>query len=207
MPLIAFTSLTSLLMRFTALLVVLFALAPIASAQPGARGGDPVERLAQALNLDDDQADLVAELLDPQDPGSSWTLAAELLPTLTEAQRETLFTPRQARRGGQGARTGRRRGGQGRANRQPDPARQAVMRAARNAALELTDDQIEQLDAYESAQRETGGATLRDEDARAQARADLDAILTDEQMEIFEARRAIQRMMRRGLRRGARGTS
>ncbi|GAB5534485.1 MAG: hypothetical protein Rubg2KO_07340 [Rubricoccaceae bacterium] len=82
-----------------------------------------------------------------------------------------------------------------------------MTRAARNAALELTEDQISQLDAYEAAQREAGGANLRDEDARAQAQADLDAILSDEQMEVFEARRAIQRMMRRGLRRGARGTS
>ncbi|MEO0559521.1 MAG: hypothetical protein AAF170_15200 [Bacteroidota bacterium] len=190
-------------MRLFAALAALLLLAPLSVAQPG---GDPVERLAQALELSDDQADLVAELLDPQDPGSSWTLAAELLPTLSDDQRETLFTPPQARQRRQGARRGGQRMGQGRrATRQPDPARQAVTRAARNAALELTDEQVEQLDAYEAAQREAGLAGLRDEAARAQARADLDAILSDDQMEIFEARRAIQRMMRRGLRRGARG--
>lgn len=193
-------------MRLSLLFACLLALAPAALAQPDA---DPVERLAQALDLDDDQADLVAELLDPADPGSSWTLAAELLPTLTETQRETLFTPPQAREGRrQGTRPGGRRGGQGRrADRGSDLARQAVMRAARNAALELTDAQIEQLDAYEAAQREAGRDALLGEEDRAQARADLEAILSDDQMEIFEARQAIQRMMRRGGRRGAQGTS
>lgn len=186
-------------------LCFLLALAPVALAQPG---GDPVERLAQALRLDSDQADLVAELLDPEDPGSSWILAAELLPTLTDAQRETLFAPPPAREGRVGGmRAGGQRGGQGRARRQPDPARQAVLRAARNAALELTEEQIDQLDAYEAAQREDGMAGLRDEAVRSEARAQLDTILTPEQMEVFEARQALQRMMRQGMRRGARGAS
>lgn len=191
-------------MRFSALLALLVALAPAALSQPG---GDPVERLTQALDLNGDQADLVAELLDPEDPGSSWTLAAELLPTLTEDQRETLFALPQARQRRQGARFGGQRMGQGRrANRQPDPARQAVARAARNAALELTDEQIELFDAYEADRREAGLTALRDEAARVEAHAQLASILRPEQMEIFEARQAIQRMMRRGLRRGARGT-
>ena len=190
-------------MRRSVLLLLFLALAPTALAQPG---GDPVERLVLALTLDDDQADLVAELVDPQDPGSSWTLAAELLPTLTGPQRETLLTPPQARQGRQGARPGGRRGGQGRANRQPDPARQAVTRAARNAALGLTEAQAEQFDAYEAAQREGGLERLGDEDAQA-ARAELEAFLSPDQIAVVDARRAIQRMMRRGGRRGAQGTS
>lgn len=196
-------------MRLAALLILLLALVPAAFAQPGARSGDPVERLTQALDLDDDQADLVAELLDPEDPGSSWILAAELLPTLSESQRGMLFAPPRARQGRQGARPGGRRADQGRQRerRQPDPARQAVNRAARNAVLELTDEQAEQLDAYEAEQREAGLATLQDEDARAQARAELETILAPDQIEILEARRAIQRMMRRGGRRGAQGAS
>jgi len=193
-------------MRLFAFLLLAFVLAPSAFAQPGARGGDPVERLAQALDLDDDQADLVAELLDPQDPGSSWMLAAELLPTLNETQRATLFTPPQARQGRQGT----RRGGQGRrggANRQPDPLRQAIIRTARNAALELTEEQAAQFDAYETAQRERGQQGPRDEAARAQMRADLEVFLSADQIEVLDARQAIQRMMRRGGRRGAQGTS
>ena len=193
-------------MRLSVLLVLVLGLAPLANAQ---RGGDPVERLAAVLELDDDQADLVAELLDPQDPGSSWVLAAELLPTLTEAQRETLFSPPDVAGRGQRARQGGQRAGQGRqrAGRQPDPARQAITRAARNAALELTDEQQEQFDAYETAQRERGPQGARDEAARAQARADLEAFLSADQIDIVEARQAIQRLMRRGGGRGAQGSS
>lgn len=193
-------------MRLSVLLVLVLGLAPLANAQ---RGGDPVERLAEVLELDDDQADLVAELLDPQDPGSSWVLAAELLPTLTEAQRETLFSPPDVAGRGQRTRQGGQRAGQGRqrAGRQPDPSRQAITRAARNAALELTDEQQEQFDAYETAQRERGPQGARDEAARAQARADLEAFLSADQIDIVETRQAIQRLMRRGGGRGAQGSS
>ena len=190
------------------LLAMFLVVTPSALAQVG----DPVEALAGALQLDEDQADLVAELLDPDDPGSSWVLAAELLPTLTEAQREILFAPPPTR----GAREGRagagRRGARGqgrRADRQPDPARRAVQRAARDEALGLTDEQADQLDALEEARREAGPA-LRDPEARAQAQAELEAILTPEQREVVQARQAIQRTMRRAMRqarRGARGGS
>ena len=184
-------------MRFLLLLVMFLVVAPTAIAQTD----DPVEALAEALQLDDDQADLVAELLDPADPGASWTLAAELLPTLTEAQRGILLAPPPGREAA-GARAGRRGpGGRARrADRAPDAARQAVQRAARDEALGLTDAQAEQLDALEAARREAGAQALRDPEARARAQAELEAILTAEQREVVEARQAIQRLLRRALR-------
>ena len=190
------------------LLAMFLVVAPTALAQSApAQAGDPVEALARALQLDDDQADLVAELLDPSDPGASWTLAAELLPTLTGPQREILFAPPGSRgAGGERSGAGRRerRDRARRADRQPDPARQAVQRAARHAALGLTDAQAEQIDALEARPRKAGAA-LQDPEARAQAQAELEAVLTAEQREVVRARQAIQRALRRAMRPGRRG--
>lgn len=181
----------------TALLAALLSVA--ASAQPA----DPVEALADALALSEDQADLVAEVFDTRDPASLWTLAAELVPTLDADQREALFAqPARPDGAQQGARAGQRgpRGG-ARGDRPRDPARGAVARAARNAALGLSDAQAADLDAtLDGMDRGDAFRALRD----GEVPDAITAVLTEEQVDLYRAQLALQRHLRRAMR-GSRG--
>ncbi|WP_412069326.1 hypothetical protein [Rubrivirga sp. IMCC43871] len=174
------------------------ALALLLAAPLDAQPGDPVERLATALTLSADQADLVAEVFDPADPASTWTLAAELVPTLSAEQRAALMArpERRERPAGAGA-GGRPRGPRGRGDRTPDPARAAVMRAARDAALGLDADASARLDAVlaDLDRRETMQA-LREGDLP----DPIAAVLTDAQGELYLAHLALSRRLRAGRR-------
>ncbi len=196
-------------MRVLPLLVLAVLLARPAAAQPG----DPVEQLAQALALTADQADLVAEVYDARDPASTWTLAAELVPTLSADQRQALLArperpaddraqndraqndrARGDRARGDRARGDRARGGQSRRARGPrDPAQQAVLRAARDAALGLDADHSARLDAaLDGLDRRERMQALRDGEMPP-AVAD---VLTAEQAELWQAQRMLQRRLR-----------
>jgi len=177
----------------------LFLLAALVVAAPlAAQPADPVERLTEVLSLTPDQADLTAEVLDPDDPSSTWTLAAELVPMLSADQRAALFAQpeRPEGAGRQGADRGDRGAGrQGGGRRAADPARAAVMRAARDAALGLDATQSAALDAaLEGSDRRAMMQSLRD----GQLPAEVDAVLTDAQGELYLAQVALQRYVQRG---------
>lgn len=192
-------------MRLLALaLLVVLAPAALAQPTPAADDADPVERLVAALALDDDQADLAAEILDGS-AGATWTLAAELLPTLSDAQREALLAPPESAerpRRARGARNGQgRRAGGDRAQRQAErAARQAATRVVRDAALGLTDAQRTELHALD-AERAGQGRRRLDAAARAEMRTEIEAVLSPDQMAIVDAQRALQRLTRRRGRR------
>ena len=176
-------------MRPLALLLALSASA--AAAQPA------VERLTDALALTDDQADLAAEIYDARSPGSVWTLAAELVPTLSESQRAALYArpDRPERAAGDRAARGARRGA--RPVRERDPAREAAQRAARDAALGLSPEASAQLDAALADLRgPEGRRALRDGGLP----ASVTDLLTPEQAETVRAQRALQRHLRGGRR-------
>ena len=170
-------------------------LALLAAAPAGAQT-DPIDALADALALSDGQVELVEDVYHPDDPGAGWTLAAELGPTLDDAQRDLLLTPPRRPWGGGGARPGRgargeRRGGLSEADR-------AVARAARDAALGLDAEASAALDEALEASRDARGAG-----ALPPAVADL---LTDEQEELVQIHRGLTRILLRarfGGRRGA----
>ncbi|MEM1115388.1 MAG: hypothetical protein AAF845_19525 [Bacteroidota bacterium] len=171
------------------------ALAAALVAAPAFAQADPVEHLAGVLALTDDQADLVAEVYDDRDPSSTWTLAAELVPTLTDVQREALFArperPEGARRGGQGRRGNRAARGGARAER--DPAQVAVQRAARNAALGLDDAQSADLDeALESLRGMRGLRAMRD----GTVPEEVSAVLTEDQIDLWRAHTALRMRLR-----------
>ena len=171
--------------RLLALALFLTLLARPAAAQ------DAIDRIADALELSDDQVLIVEDVFQPGDAGSVWTLLAELHPTLTNAQRETLLARRerpagaragQGRRGGRGQRGGRR----GRSD-----AERAAERAARDAALGLDADQSAALDAAFAERRQGGrGAALV-----------LPESLSAEQAEMIQMQRGLIRLaLRRGRR-------
>ena len=173
---------------------LLAALAVVLTLPASAQSVDPVERLTEALSLSADQADLVAEVYDERDPASTWTLAAELLPTLSDAQRQALMErPRGAEGGAQGQGGQGRRGSRGQGTRPRDPARQAVMQAARDAALGLDADQSARLDAaLESIDRRAMAESLRD-GVMPEALRD---VLTAEQADLWQAQMMLQRRLR-----------
>ena len=178
------------------LLLALFLASPLA-AQTG-----PIEALTSTLNLTADQADLAAEIYSSDDPSSVWTLAVELLPTLDASQQETLFArperPEGARRGRRGQGQGRR--GQGR--RERDPVREATMKAARDAALGLTEATSADLDAaLASLDRREAARSLRD---GVVPRA-IEDVLTADQIETYRAQMALQGHLRRAMRGSRRG--
>lgn len=182
----------------TVLLVALVAV-PVAVF---AQASDPVERLAVVLSLTTDQADLAAEVYDVRSPSSVWTLAAELVPTLEDRQRAALMArPERAERPGRGVGAGRPgRDGQPPRRREPDPAQQAVTRAARDAALRLDARQSSELDAaLEALSPRDRMQAMRDGDLPASV-AD---VLTAEQADLYRAQLALQRLLRRGGRPGA----
>lgn len=175
-------------------------LAAILAAPLSAQTTDPVERLATALSLDPDQADLAAEVFDARDPASVWTLASELVPTLDADQRAALFArPERAERPvarGQGRRGAGARGDRdgARGGRDRDPARAAVMRAARNAALGLDEAGAARLNAaLDGLDRRAMMEAFRDgtvPDAVA-------AVLTPDQVETYRAQTALAGHLRR----------
>ena len=129
--------------RFVTALVVfpLFALAagaanaqqPDRQAWMAERAEQAVSRLTQDLNLTASQAELFQKSMasGPQ-PGARWSLAAELEPTLSDAQKALLFTrPERPQRGLQ-------RPGAG--------ERHAAERQARDRVLGLSDQQSRQMD-------------------------------------------------------------
>ena len=163
-----------------------------------------VDALADALSLTDDQADLVAEVYDARDPGSVWTLAAELSPTLSDAQRDALFARPErpeggTRRGGRGMRGEGMRGRGQRGDRERDPAQAAARRAARDAALGLDAQASADLDAaLDELDRRALMQALRDGDLP-EAIAD---VLTDEQAELYRTQMALAGHLRRAARQG-----
>ena len=178
--------------------LVLVALAVLLALPARAQTADPVERLADALSLTADQADLVAEVYNQGDPASVWTLTSELLPTLTADQRQALMArpvrpaggDRAQRQRGQGRRG---QGGRGGAPRERDPAREAVLRAARDAALGLDADQSEQLDeALERMSRREMMRSLRD----GEMPDAVSNLLTADQIEMWQAQMMLQRRLR-----------
>ena len=211
--------------RFAALLalVAAFASAP-ALAQDADRHARHVEHLAETLELTDAQRALVTEAMGEQHaPGALWKVAAALAPTLTDAQKDRLFAqpeptdrPRRdradrprAERKERGERTQRERPSDGeRAERME--ARREAMHDAMRTALNLTDEQVRQLDAAREARRaqraERRATPPADRRERMQNRpapgevpAEIAAILTPEQQEVFKVHLALSMQMHRGM--------
>ncbi len=210
--------------RFAALLALAaaFATAP-ALAQDADRHARHAERLAQTLDLTDAQRALVTEAMGEQHtPAALWNVAAALAPTLTDTQKERLFAqperaeqPRRdradrprAERKERAERTKRERPSDAdRAERME--AHRAAMHDAMRTALNLTDEQARQLDAVREAhlaqRAERRTTPPADRQARMQNRpapgevpAEIAAILTPEQQEVFRVHRALSMRMHRG---------
>ena len=199
------------LLRRGLLLAVLTILPLTTFAQPSA------ERLKQVLDLTDEQVDLVTEAIgDEAERGDLWAVAAALAPTLTDEQKAKLFArpERPAARGkmhdrrrARGDRPGRRMEDATRAERRE--ARHEAMMADMQAALDLTDEQVQQLEAFHAermAEREALREELREERERLreemrERRADrpepgelpeeVAAVLTPEQQEVARVHRAL----------------
>ncbi|MGB3543248.1 hypothetical protein [Rubrivirga sp.] len=180
-------------------------LAALLASPLAAQSADPVEALSSRLALTDDQADLVAEIYSPDDPGSVWTLAVELLPTLDTGQRTALFErPEATARPERGARRGARgaRGQRGEGRRGRDPARAAIVKAARDAALGLSPSTSADLDAaLEGLSRRERAEAFRD----GALPTSVEQLLTTPQIEVYRAQAAIQMQLRRAMRESRRG--
>ena len=129
---------------------------------------DRAERLKQALGLTDAQVALVEEAVgDEAEPGDLWAVAAALAPTLTDAQKEKLFT-RPERPARDGKVRGRRADHPERPHHPERPERvrldddaraerreevREAVKADMRAALGLTDAQVQQLDALHAERR------------------------------------------------------
>ena len=186
---------TSAFRRFTTALAVpaLFILAACGSnaQQPDrqARMAEHAERvvsqLTDELNLTASQADLFEKSLasGPQ-PGMLWSLAAELEPTLTDAQKTLLFTrPERHRRGQQ---------------RPEADERHAAEQQARDRALGLSDQQSSQLDELHErheAEREQAHEQMRrnlgERPEPGELPNEIAAILTPDQQEIAKVHHAL----------------
>lgn len=169
------------------------ALAAALAAAPAAQT-DPVEYLADVLSLSADQADLVAEVYDARDPASTWTLAAELVPGLSDAQREALFArPERPEGGRRGERGQGRRGGTRGDRPRRDPTQVAVQRGARDAALGLDVEQSAALDeALEGLRGQRGLRTVRD----GSVPEAVAAVLTPAQADLYRAHAALRMRLR-----------
>ncbi|MEL6615212.1 MAG: hypothetical protein AAFQ43_05715 [Bacteroidota bacterium] len=180
--------------RFFRLAALAIFLTPLAaSAQPTDRSDRVdrrIERMTERFSLTDAQQQIVRDALTAErTPGASWALAADLAPTLTDAQLEQLRTPPSERRRARGEASGER------AERRAE--RRQTMENARVEALGLTDSQIQ---ALEAARAERRAQVLPPEVAD---------VLTDEQEAVLLVHRAITRGARgargprmRGARRG-----
>lgn len=175
----------------------------LALALPAAQAQDAIDALTDALELTDAQVEIVEDVYRPGDPGVGWTLAAELGPTLTDAQRARLLTPPE--RSGERARPGGREqaGGRGQGRRGARGGRsqadRAVARAARDAALGLDAEQSAALDAAFEAGRGERGA-----DPVTRAVAEL---LDETQQDLVRLQRGLTRMLVRSGAAGRRGGS
>jgi Spy/CpxP family protein refolding chaperone len=210
------------------LLLALFAFLPLAASAQ--ERPDRAERLQQALDLTDEQAALVEEVLgDEVERGDLWDVTVALTPTLTDAQKEKLFArpERPMRRSEDGPR-GRRgeRGLRGERLQRPDIESRTERREERfdgmADALDLTDAQRQQLEALraerqaEMEARRAEREQLREEMQQLRAERpgpgglpdEVAAVLTPEQQEIAKVHRALAAHAmhrlhhhRRGLRR------
>lgn len=194
------------------LLFAVLAIVPLtAFAQPNP---DRIDRLQQALDLTDEQVALVDEAVgDEAERGDLWAVAAALAPTLTDEQKAKLFTrpDRPERRKMRDHHASRR---ERPARRVDDVERREARHEARmadmQAALGLTDEQVQQLEAFHAerkAEREALREGLRDANREArrermqQLRADrpgpgelpeaVAAVLTPEQQEVARVHRAL----------------
>lgn len=200
---------TSAFRRFTTALAVpaLFVLAACGSnaQQPDrqARMAEHAERvvsqLTDELNLTASQSDLFEKSLasGPQ-PGTLWSLAAELEPTLTDAQKVLLFTRPERHRRGQ--------------KRPEADERHAVEQQARDRALGLSDQQSRQLDDVHDQRRaeheqmmEQMRGNLGDRPGPGEISADVAAILTPDQQETVKVYHALRVRMHGPPMRGGRG--
>lgn len=180
------------------------------------RHAQHTERLADALDLSEAQRALVAEATAEREAGTLWTLAAALTPTLTDAQKERLFTrPERPEHAEQPRADKPERPKRERMQRErPDAdaraerreAHRNAMQAAMRSALNLSDAQVRELDALREARKAEWEARRADPTAdgneRAQRRpapgevpAEIAAILTPEQQEVFEVHRALAMQM------------
>lgn len=184
----------------------LFALAAsVANAQqPGHQARmaehaeDMVSNLRQELNLTAAQVELFEKSIasGPQ-PGALWSLAAELEPTLTDAQKVLLFTrPERLQRDG----------------RHDRAERHDAERQARDNALGLSDQQSRQMDDLHErheAERERTHEQMRrsmgERPEPGEMPADVAAILTPGQREIVEVFHALRGRMHGPPMRGGRG--
>lgn len=189
------------------LLLALLLLPLTASSQNRADRG---ERLQRALDLTDAQVALVTDAVgDEAERGDLWAVAVALTPTLTDGQREKLFDrPERPMRNARGPRGERR---------ERVPRRDADERAERHEeqldamseALDLTDAQVQQLNALHAerqaeveARREAMQQRRAERPGPGELPAELEAILTPEQQEIARVHRALAaHMTHRGMQR------
>lgn len=211
---------TSSLLRLALVAVLALPLASNAVAQdrpdPAERHAEHLDRLAQTLDLTEAQRALVVDATAEHGPGTLWALAAALTPTLTDAQKERLFTrperPARADRPARAERADRMK------RERPDADTHAehrdAMQAAMRSALALSDEQVKQFDALHEARkaerearREANRANPQSRQERMQNRpapdelpAEVAAILTPAQQEVFKVHRALGMQMHRAHR-------
>ena len=204
-------------------LVALALLLPLSAAAQDRPDRDPVARLTDALDLTGAQAELVGRHLgDGPEPGALWRVAADLAPTLSEAQRDALLTKPDRPRA-RGERDGRR-GHHGRHERPDGPrgerpteeeraARREAAHAAMQEALDLTAEQAEALEALQKQHRAARAERRADRQAERPAPGAvpdaLEEILTADQQAVWQVHHALAHRLRlhpgRSDGRGARG--
>jgi hypothetical protein len=207
---------------FLALAVLFLPLAASAQNRP-----DRADRLTEALDLTNEQVVLVQKAVgDEADRGDLWAVAAALTPTLTDAQKEKLFTrpERPARDNAMRDRSGARKGNRGQRGdrrqreRPGDDARAERREASLDAmqgALGLSDAQTQQLEALHTAkQAERQARRELSQGEREERRAErpepgelpaeVAAILTPQQQEIATVHRALAARMMHGRMRSPR---
>ncbi len=159
-----------------------------------AQSQDRPARLIEALDLSDTQARLVTETFADAELGDLWTLAAALTPTLTEEQREKLFS-RPARTHGYGEQRLRNRRGDVRDLRRSKPEdrdeRAETVALAMRDALGLSAAQVEQLETLHAKRRAEREARRAERPEPGAVRADLAAILTPEQQQVAAVHEAL----------------
>lgn len=208
-------------LRRGVLLAVLFILPLAAFAQ---NRPDRAERLQQALDLTDEQVALVEDALgDEAERGDLWAVAVALTPTLTDAQKDKLFTrperPMRPTQDGPRSRRGER-GLRGERMQRPDAENRAERREEQFGemadALDLTDAQRQQLETLrterqaEMEARRAEREQLREEMQQRRAERpgpgelpdEVAAILTPEQQEIAKVHRALAGHMMHRLAQG-----